>query len=144
MQAPRDYLMTESHSLGSELPFRRSVTTPAGQEFAGRIDGELKRIGSTLTPEQIINRAETQTCVRCHVRSGPVGEGVGFRHPAAPGEHMDENSVTPGPGGQRFISSQTMEKLFIPHGIEILERFLLKGIPPVHSNVTIGGGRAVQ
>ncbi|MGZ7079739.1 MAG: hypothetical protein ACXVJT_10030, partial [Thermoanaerobaculia bacterium] len=150
MQVPREFLMAESHPLDSELafaydvPFGRSLTTPAGQEFASRIDAELKKIGSTLTPQQIIGRAETQTCVGCHVLSGQVGEGVVFPPPLGAGEHMYENSFTPGPDGKRFMISQAMEQVFIPHRMDILEHFLLNGTPPVHSDVTIGGGRAVQ
>jgi hypothetical protein len=40
-----------------------------------------------------------------------------------------------GEGGQRrFLISEAMEKVFIPHRMEILRRFLASSTPPVHSN----------
>jgi hypothetical protein len=64
--------------------------------------------------------------------------------PIGAAEHMYENFTEGGEGGLRYMISLAMKDVFIPHRMQVLERFLLTGAPPVHSNGTIGGGRSVQ
>jgi hypothetical protein len=137
-------------------PFTASQNTPAGKDFAERIQAELTRAGSGLTPLQLINRAETQNCAGCHVLRGPIGEGVVF--PAALGvEHVTERpeEMLDGEGGAktRFRISPAVQDVFVPHRMEILRAFLATGKAPVHSKgidgtgsaaMTLGGRRGVQ
>ncbi|HKO56855.1 MAG TPA: hypothetical protein VJ276_13355 [Thermoanaerobaculia bacterium] len=140
MQLSPKYGMHESDPGGLAFiydgPFVRSQNTPAGIDFANRIQAELTRAGSALTPLQLINRAETQNCVGCHVLRGPVGEGVIF--PAALGvEHVTERpeEMLDGEGGAktRFRISPAVQDVFVPHRMEILRAFLATGKPPEHS-----------
>ncbi|MBV9497105.1 MAG: hypothetical protein JOZ54_22910 [Acidobacteria bacterium] len=139
-------------------PFAASQNTPAGKDFSDRIQAELTRTGSTLTPLLVINRAESLNCVGCHVLSGPIGEGVVL--PRAVGaQHVTENpnEMRDGDGGPktRFGVSPAVQDVFLPHRIEILRSFLATGKPPVHSKsidddgtgsskMTLGGRRGVQ
>jgi hypothetical protein len=151
MQIPRDFLQVESNALDSEatfafdVPFSRGRAIPEGVEFRNRIQAELTRIGSTLTPEQIILRAETQDCVGCHFLGAPVGEGVVFPRSIDAIQQVTEDQPETGEFGpnSRFRISSAMTDVFIPHRMKILTDFLTTGKPPEHSQ-TVGGGRSVQ
>ncbi len=140
MQLSPKYLMHESDPGGLAFiydgPFASSQNTAAGKDFSDRIQAELTRVGSALTPLQVINRAESQNCAGCHVISGPVGEGVIL--PAAMGiEHVTEREsmLRDGEGGPktRFGISPAVETVFVPHRMAILRDFLATGKAPEHS-----------
>ena len=140
MSIPREFLMGESDPLDGELafiytiPFTRSESTAAGDAFEARIQAELKRVGSTLTPADVITRAETQSCVGCHFLFGSVGDSISFPRALGTFEHVSEKLVENGEAGPRFAISPAMQNVFIPHRMEILRRFLTNGAAPVHSN----------
>lgn len=117
--------------------FNINARTPAGAAYRDRIAAELQKIGSTLTPQQIVLRAETQTCVGCHFLGAPVGEGVEF--PAAFDffQHVTEDQFENGEGGpgSRYAISPAIRNTFGPNRIRILRDFIVNGTPPpVHSN----------
>jgi hypothetical protein len=153
MNVSPEYLMAESDPSDKvplfifDSPFTRGLATPAGTDFNNRIAAELTRIGSTLTPSQIVLRADTQTCVGCHAVSGSVGEGVVFPRAGNNLQHVDEHATETGEAGvaSRFAISPAMQ-VFIPHRMKVLQDFLNSGKAPVHSDsgATIGGGRTVQ
>ncbi|HEX9460386.1 MAG TPA: hypothetical protein VGA84_14630, partial [Thermoanaerobaculia bacterium] len=64
MDIPRDYVIAESDPLDDDkafeylVPFNRSKV--AAPDFKSRLQAKLTSIGSTLTPEQVVHRAETQ------------------------------------------------------------------------------------
>lgn len=144
MSIPREFLMHESDPGTSppafiyDGPFTRGTSTPDGKDFSDRIAAELSRAGSTLTPLQVINRAETLGCVGCHGLSGSVGEGVNFPSSIDNANHISDlaKSMTDGEGGPatRFGVSAAVRDVFVPHRMEILRDFLLSGKAPVHSN----------
>jgi hypothetical protein len=150
---PAGSLLAESDPTDEEqlfnysIPFLASQTEPAGQAFRGRIAAELSRLGSSLTPEEVVRRADTQSCAGCHLSSGMIGNGLTFPRSLS-FEHVSEVAalMTGGEAGPatRFAISPAMRDVFIPHRMKILSDFLVSGKPPVHSNATIGGGRAVQ
>jgi hypothetical protein len=133
---PRRFLMAESDPVDGEFEFAYEVAfqRSASSAFRDRIDAELKRIGSTLTADDIILRAETRSCVGCHSIFGPVGDEVTFPRGIDSLEHLAARFTEPGEAGPRFSLSPAMRDVFIPHRIEILQRFLASGTPPVHSN----------
>ena len=151
MDIPRDFLVAESNSLDGEgsfafdVPFSRARITAEGEEFRNRVQAELTRIGSTLTPEQIITRAETQNCVGCHFLGVPVGEGVQFPRSLDGIQQVTEDQPEAGEFGpnSRYRISSAMSDVFIPHRMKILTDFLATGKAPERSQ-TIGGGRSVQ
>jgi len=150
MNVSPEFLMAESVPSDDSLDFDfisafvKSAGTPAGKEFQAQIAAELAKLDSPLTPEQIVLRADTQSCVGCHVLSGDVGDGVTFPQALGTAEHLSENITEDGEAGLRFTISPAMRNVFIPHRMEVLRDFLLRGTPPEHSNITVGGGRSVQ
>jgi hypothetical protein len=137
MEIPRALLMVESNPFDNEAafvyrpPFEQNKLTSPG--FRNRIQEKLTAIGSTLTPEQIVDRADTQNCVGCHIGGGPVGEGVVFPHSLDTIQHITEQSPEAGELGQRYRISPAMRDVFIPHRMKILIDFLNSGKAPVRS-----------
>jgi len=105
-------------------PYGHGVaTSQAGKDFDARVRAELARIGSTLTPQQLTARADTQHCTGCHLGGTPIGDGMLF--PRA----SNDSHVTP--SGM----SQALQDVFAPNRAKILRDFLMFGTPPpVHVN----------
>lgn len=103
------------------LPFARSLRTPAGQTFRQQIRTALGEVGSDLTPENIIDRAETQNCFGCHSKSGSVGGGVVLAAPFETGEHISDDTVT---GDARL--SPALNDVFLPYRVGVMRRFMEK------------------
>jgi hypothetical protein len=147
------YLMAESNPDDKnaffilDAPFSKGLTTPEGQAFSARIAAELTRIGSTLTPTQIVARADTLTCIGCHLGGRPLGEGVMFPFGGRGLQQMDEHQLDIGEDGtlSRFKTSPAMDT-FIIHRMKVLHDFLANGSVATHSEAvgTVGGGRSVQ
>jgi len=125
---PKQYLAGESRPpdagvTGNGEAYVTSLSTPAGQDFQLRIQQELTRLGSTITPRQIIARADTQDCFGCHNSASDVGEGVQF--PAARfNEHVTLDGI-----------STALRNVYAPFRAKVLRDFLMFGAPPpVHVN----------
>ena len=139
MNVDRKFLMVESDPVDDFFafdyltPFRQSQSGDAGKAFRAQIDAELKRIGSDLTPEDVVARAQTQTCSGCHFVPQSVGGGLIFPG-ASDGSHI--HSLINGPDGPqtRWGISGAMEKVFVPNRMRILKEFLEIGKAPEHSN----------
>jgi hypothetical protein len=137
MDIPRQFLMAESNPADDAnefdyaTPFNRSKV--GASDFKSRIQQKLTSIGSTLTPEQIVFRAQTQSCLGCHALFGNVGEGVVFPRPIDDVQHITEDTPEPGDGGQRYRISSALQDTFVPHRIQILLDFLNSGKAPVRS-----------
>jgi hypothetical protein len=139
MNVDRKFLMVESDPVDDVFafrysePFRQSQSTDAGKAFRAQIADKLAGIGSTLTPEDIVARAETQTCNGCHFVPQSVGGGLIFPG-ALDGSHI--KFLIPGTGGPeaRWGVSGAMEKVFIPNRMQILREFLQSGKAPNGSN----------
>lgn len=138
MDIPRDYQIAESDPYDDIIKAfeyvksfnKTKITAP---DFRNRIQAKLTAISSTLTPEDIVHRAETQNCVGCHFLSGPVGEGVSFPKSIDGIQHVTEDTKEPGEGGQRYLISDGMRDGFIPHRMQILIDYLNTGKAPVRS-----------
>ena len=137
MEIPRDYQIAESDPSDEVKAFEYlkpfNLTKVAAPDFKQRIQAKLTSIGSGLTPEDVVHRAETQNCVGCHFFTGPVGEGVTFPHSIDGIQHVTEDVLEAGDGGQRFLISPAMRDTFIPHRMKILIDFLNTGKAPVRS-----------
>ncbi len=151
MNIPSEFLLAESNPGQSELdvvfeiPFIRSLFTPQGFAFSTRINAELLKADSRLSPIDVVRRANRLSCTGCHFFNGNVGEGNGNAPIGVEFyQQISESFTEQGEAGPRFAISKTMREVFIPHRMEILRNFLTSGTPPVHSSVTIGGDRTVQ
>jgi hypothetical protein len=137
LRIPKEFLVQDQRAVRTDRDFALNARyfearkTPAGQAYDQEMAAELQRIGSTLTPFEIVVRAETLTCIGCHFSGTPVGEGVVF-----PGANDNEQHVTED-GTERaakFTISPAMRDMFVPHRMKILKDFLLHGKAPIHSN----------
>jgi hypothetical protein len=113
--------------------------TPEEKAFMDAVTAELQRVGSGLTARNILTRHDLLDCHGCHF--GPVsisaGDGVAFPPALSNNTHIDEGNT----GGQ-FQISPGLRTGFAPARAKILRDFLLGNPLPVHSNGTLGGGRA--
>ena len=133
MSVPRDLTALENDSIAFSTAFTAGLQSAEGRAFEARISAELQRIGSTLTPGEVVLRAETMTCIGCHSHSGPIGHGLSF--PESLGlAHVSEEFTKPGPDGPRYMTSQAMWEVFIPNRMRMLQGFLESGLPPERSN----------
>jgi hypothetical protein len=137
METPRDYVMAESDPTDGDKEFeyvtafnRSKLNAPA---FKTAIQAKLTSIGSTLTPEQIVRRAETQSCIGCHFFGNDVGEGVTFPKSIDGIQHVTEDTPETGEAGQRYRISVGMRDAFVPHRMQILIDYLNTGKAPVRS-----------
>jgi hypothetical protein len=80
----------------------------------------LQKINSPLSPEDIISRAETQNCVGCHQKSGPVGGNVVFPKAFDSGEHLADETVS-----NSAVPSPALKDVFMPYREKFLEEFLI-------------------
>jgi hypothetical protein len=115
------------------MPHTFNGSKVANPGFRNRIQAKLTAIGSTLTPEQIVDRADTQNCIGCHAVAGPMGEGVVFPLPLLGLQHVTEDAPEAGELGQRYRISDAVRDVFIPHRMKILIDFLNSGKAPVRS-----------
>jgi len=120
---PKEYLLGETSppdgsQNGNISPFVLSLNSSAGADFSARIQQELTRLGSTLTPRQVISRADTQDCFGCHNRGIDVGDGIRF--PAS----LEISHVVPGQ------ISPALRDFFAPNRAKVLHDFLMFGTPP--------------
>jgi hypothetical protein len=89
-----------------------------------RIDSSLK-----LTAEDIVKRAQTQTCAGCHRLSAQGDEaadlGGGRKWPKSLGfTHAQLKEPEDGPDGKRFEISEALKKEFLPHRRKVMMDFL--------------------
>jgi len=135
MKIPTEFQIQDSqpdkvYQFALNVAYFKSQATQEGKAFEAEINAELQRLGSTITPMELVTRAETQTCIGCHFTGTPVGEGVEFPAALDLMSHVSERGGTP----TNFAISPAMKNVFIPHRMQILKDFLVSGKAPVHSN----------
>ena len=110
---------------------------PAGA-FRVNIQNKLSQIGSNLTPESIVARAQALSCGGCHFLSNNANLGGQLTWPSTaftPGGfefvHVNEQITVPSNSfngvivdGQKFRTSPSLNNVFLPHRKEIIENFL--------------------
>jgi len=83
--------------------------------------------GSALTPDNIIARAQTQTCAGCHQLSANASLGGNLTWPASLGftqERLATPFDTTGPDGPRYQISPALQNVFLPFRKHVIETFL--------------------
>jgi hypothetical protein len=84
---------------------------------------ELARVGSTLTPRDIVARAQALSCGGCHQRNSGRPVGGGLTWPASANfVHSTENDDPADPG--RFAISPALRDQFLPLRKTVLESYL--------------------
>ena len=77
--------------------------------------------GSTLTPDDVVARAQSQTCAGCRQLSANVALGGGLTWPTSLGftqERLAGPLDTTGPDGPRDQISPALQNFFLKHVIE--------------------------
>lgn len=122
------------------------------QHFAGAsalrdaIQAQLTTLGSTLTPDDIVARAQAMSCAGCHrLNNGATNLGLavggGLVWPPSLGfTHVSERETETVAGVQRFRISAALTSSFLPHRADILGKFTRgEPLPPVPPGRPIGG-----
>lgn len=96
--------------------------------FRTNIQNKLTSIGSSLTPDQIVARAQAQSCGGCHARSDNANLGGGVIFPMAHQSptfvHSTEFTEPSPEGGDRFQISPALTGTFLPHRQSVLANYL--------------------
>jgi hypothetical protein len=99
---------------------------PGPSPFHQAIGQELARVGSTLTPHDIVARAQALSCGGCHQRNSGRPVGGGLTWPASANfVHSTENDDPADPS--RFAISPALRDQFLPQRKLVLERYLQAG-----------------
>lgn len=95
------------------------------------IQDRLTALGSPLTPDDIVRRAQAMSCAGCHRLSSDQPIGGGLTWPASLGfTHVSERDIDlEAPDGvTRYRLSPALENEFLPHRKQIVEAYL-NGLP---------------
>jgi hypothetical protein len=94
--------------------------------FAAAIQQKLTAIGSSLTPQQIVDREMAMSCAGCHQLSNGKNLGGGLAWPSSLGfVHVSEAQRETSPEGlARFVISPALTNVFLPRRKAVLEAFL--------------------
>jgi hypothetical protein len=124
--------------------FKAGASTAEGQAFNTAIAAELQRVGSSITVNNLMDRAMLQNCHGCHVGlTFAIGDGIVFIGGVVE-SHVTERQVPVG-NATRFEISPGLRDVFAPNRARILSDFLAGKPLPVHSNGgTVGGGRSSE
>ncbi|MFO0724409.1 MAG: hypothetical protein U1E65_11535 [Myxococcota bacterium] len=95
--------------------------------FRATIQARLSAIGSPLTPENIVARAEALSCAGCHQRSNFADLG-GFSFPASAGFVQSTEFQESGPDGNRFHISSALTGTFLPQRAAVMNAFLARTV----------------
>lgn len=94
-------------------------------QLATNIQVQLTAIGSTLTPANIVARAEALSCAGCHQLSTGAVLGGGLPNwPSSTGFVQSSEFTENGPDGLRFVISPALTDVFLPHRAQVLQTFL--------------------
>jgi hypothetical protein len=107
---------------------------PGPSPFHQAIGQELARLGSTLTPHDVVARAQALSCGGCHQRNSGRPVGGGLTWPASANfVHSTELDDPADPG--RFNLSPALVNQFLPQRKRVLESFL-QSPPTMTSSAT--------
>lgn len=107
------------------------------------IQAELTALGSSLSVDDIVLRAQAMSCAGCHrfSRSQSIGGGLTWPEPSG-FVHVDERTIETVDGVERFLLSPALVDEFLPHRKNVMEDFLEnKPRVPKGPHVPIGGFR---
>lgn len=98
-----------------------------------QLQQQLTLQGSSLTPDQLVARAQTLSCAGCHQLSTGVSLGGGLSWPnkssAFEFVHVSERSTEQGPDGPRYGLSEALVDTFLPSRQRLMEAFLARQPP---------------
>lgn len=125
MATPEEYNSGQSHSSGSpEMDFA-SYFTPRAKSFRVELWRALGKLGSDVSPEQLLSRARTQTCAGCHQLSNNQDLGGGLFWPPSLGfVHVSEEKPETVDGQVRYRISPLLTSSFLPTRERVMVDYL--------------------
>ncbi|WP_240359520.1 hypothetical protein [Pyxidicoccus trucidator] len=127
----------QSLAQGSENNYNSQFGTGGTLKVA--IQAELTRLGSPLTPEQIVQRAKALSCAGCHELSNSANVGTPQTWPRSLGFTHTSEFTESGPDGIRFRLSPALLTVFLPHRKSVNEEFLNRPHPCVSAACIAAG-----
>lgn len=116
---------------------------PGPDAFRSAISAELSNLGSSLSPEDIVNRAQTMSCAGCHRLSNDVALGGGLTWPPSLGfTHVSERDadLETADGVTRYKISTALIDALLPARKQLIEDYLNDvPLPQKPPNDPIGG-----
>jgi hypothetical protein len=132
--------------LETQYPYHFGAA-PAPNAFRTAIQDELTALGSTLTPDHVVLRAQAMACAGCHRFSNNVDIGGGLIWPASQGfTHVSERDadLETVSGVTRFGISGALTGHFLPARKQLVENFLNDVPLPPRAPADPIGGRFVH
>jgi hypothetical protein len=121
---PETYNTGQSLASGSNENDYAAHFSPAST-FGTAIQAKLTQLGSSLTPTEIILRAESQSCAGCHRLLNNQSVGGGLIWPTSLGfTHVTEDDTEIVDGQERFLISPALINEFLPQRQQIMEAYL--------------------
>jgi hypothetical protein len=117
------------------------------QGFPGRLQRELTRLGSALTPDDVVARAQAMSCAGCHQLSSGAPLGGGLTWPASLRfTHVSERDadLETGSGEARYGISPALVDVLLPARKQLVEDYLNDVPRPSHGPKVPLGGRWVH
>jgi len=99
--------------------------TPSSPGFWASIDAQITALFGPgfYTPEEIVTRAQTQSCAGCHHTTNFANIGNGFTWP----DSFDFVHVMEFPAGPAYPLSNALINEFLPHRAQLLENYIVSG-----------------
>ena len=113
----------ESDSQSSASLYTSAFGTTASA-FRTNIQTKLTAIGSTVTPNQVVARAQALSCAGCHQLSNGADLGGGLIWPSSLGFVHVSESTEVGPDGNRFQISPALSGTFLPRRKVVFETMI--------------------
>lgn len=126
LSVPDAFNSGQSNSEGPENSYVRQLTDGGAGELGSALQAELTALGSSLTPRDIVARAQALSCAGCHELSNGANLGGGLTWPGSLRfVHVSEQRMEPSPeGGNRFVISPALTRLFLPRRQRVMESYL--------------------
>lgn len=111
--------------------------------FRSAIAARLNALGSTLTPDDIVARAQALSCAGCHRLNNSLAIGNGLVFPTAIGfVHVTERETEVVGSETRFVISTALVNDFLPKRKQVMEDYLNNKLKkPKKDKDPIGGKR---
>ena len=142
MDIPNFYNSAQSQASGStETNYLFNFGT-APSAFRAAIDSALLATSSTLSADDIVARAQTQSCAGCHRLSNNAPLGGGLIWPPSLGfTHVSERDIDLEvvAGVTRYKISPALETTLLPRRKFVLDDYINNPPPNANSNKSIGG-----
>ncbi len=115
----------------------------APSAFRTAIATKLAELGSTLTPDDIVARAQALSCAGCHRLNNNLAIGAGLIFPSALGfVHVSERDTEIVDGEVRFVVSDALATKFLPARERVMQDYLDDKLKkPKKDTDPIGGKR---